>query len=64
MLVPAYVLCVRHGAGVYVGWTAASAYVVLLGLLMLRRFRAGGWRSLRVIEPGLERAAALEPVGS
>jgi MATE family multidrug resistance protein len=58
MLAPAYLLCVRLGAGVYVGWTAASAYVVLLGLLMLRRFRAGGWRSLRVIEPGPEPAVA------
>jgi MATE family multidrug resistance protein len=59
MLLPAYVLCVRLGAGVYVGWTAASAYVVLLGLLMLRRFRAGRWRALRVIESGPD--PALEP---
>jgi hypothetical protein len=30
---------------------APTAYVVLLGLLMMRRFRAGRWKSLRVIEP-------------
>ena len=29
----------------------ATLYVFLLGLLMRRRFRAGHWRSLRVIEP-------------
>jgi MATE family multidrug resistance protein len=51
MLVPAYVLCVRMGFGVYVAWSTASAYVVCLGLLMLRRFRDGRWKALRVIEP-------------
>jgi len=56
MLVPAYVCCLVLGGGVYVAWTTASAYVVLLGVLMVRRFRAGRWKSLRVIEdraPGL-----------
>jgi MATE family multidrug resistance protein len=57
MLGPGYVACVLLGGGVYVAWTAASAYVILLGLLMLRRFRQGRWKSMRVIEarpPGLE----------
>ena len=43
--------CVTLGGGVFTAWTTAAAYVVLLGVLMLRRFRAGGWKSLRVIEP-------------
>jgi len=51
MLVPAYVVCVAGHAGVYAAWTTASAYIVLLGLLMLRRFRSGRWKALRVIEP-------------
>ena len=51
MLVPAYLACVVGGAGVYAAWTTASAYVFLLGILMLRRFRKGRWRSMRVIEP-------------
>jgi MATE family multidrug resistance protein len=51
MLAPAFVLCVRLGFGVYVAWSTASAYVVLLGLLMMRRFRQGRWKALRVIEP-------------
>ena len=61
MLLPAYVSCVMGGAGVYAAWTAASAYILLLGILMLRRFRQGRWRSMRVIEPhlvDLEAAAA------
>lgn len=53
MLVPAYLFCLVGGAGVYAAWTAATAYVALIGMLMLRRFRAGRWRSLRVIEPHL-----------
>jgi MATE family multidrug resistance protein len=57
MILPAYVLCIRLGFGVYVAWSTASAYVVVLGLLMMRRFRLGRWKALRVIEPG---AASLE----
>jgi MATE family multidrug resistance protein len=59
MLIPAYVACIVFGAGVYVAWSAASAYVFFLGLLMWRRFRAGRWKTMRVIEeraPGLEQA--------
>ena len=51
MLGPAWVGCVVLGAGVYFAWTMATGYVLLLGLLMRRRFRAGHWRSMRVIEP-------------
>jgi multidrug resistance protein, MATE family len=53
MLIPAWVLCVELGLGVYAAWSTASAYVVLLGLLELRRFRQGRWRTLRIVEPGL-----------
>lgn len=52
MLIPASIGCLWLGGGLYMAWLAASAYVVLLGLLMMRRFRAGRWRILRVIEPG------------
>jgi MATE family multidrug resistance protein len=61
MLVPAYLACVVGGAGVYAAWTAASAYIFLLGILMRRRFRQGLWRSMRVIEP---QVTDLEPVAA
>jgi len=61
MLVPAYVACILRDGGVYVAWSFAALYVVLLGLLMRRRFRAGRWKSLRVIEPG---APALQAEGA
>lgn len=51
MLGPAWVGCVSLGWGVYFAWTVASGYVFFLGLLMRRRFRAGHWRTMRVIEP-------------
>jgi MATE family multidrug resistance protein len=51
MLAPAWVACVVLGAGAYFAWTMASLYVLLLGLLMRRRFRAGHWKAMRVIEP-------------
>jgi MATE family multidrug resistance protein len=52
MLLPAYVGCVLLGFGVYFAWCTVTAYVLLLGFAMFARFRAGGWRHLRVIEPG------------
>jgi multidrug resistance protein, MATE family len=57
MLGPAWVGCVVLGAGVYFAWGTASLYVLLLGLLVRRRFRAGHWKAMRVVEP---RAPALE----
>jgi len=62
MLVPAYLACEVFGAGAYVAWTTATAYVVLLGLLLLRRFRSGRWKSMRVIE-GVGTGAALVELG-
>lgn len=64
MLIPTYLLCIVLHRGLYVAWSAASLYVVCLGLLMLRRFRAGRWKQLRVIEPqppGLDTSAGPEP---
>jgi MATE family multidrug resistance protein len=51
MLVPAYVVALVNGGGVYAAWCFATLYVVLLGVLMRWRFRRGGWKSLRVVEP-------------
>ena len=36
--------------GLYWAWTFASAYVIALGFVFLFRFRAGKWKSMRVIE--------------
>jgi MATE family multidrug resistance protein len=64
MLGPAYALCMLWGYGVVVAWLTATAYVVFLGLLMLWRFRLGGWKTLRVVEhqPGDLEGALRESV--
>jgi MATE family multidrug resistance protein len=51
MLVPAGIGCLYLDRGVYFAWWMATLYVFLLGVFMRRRFRAGHWKSLRVIEP-------------
>ena len=61
MLPLTYVACVSLGAGVYTAWWAVTVYVVCLGLLMLRRFRSGRWKALRVIEAPAPPAGDAEP---
>lgn len=58
-----------YGWGLYWAWGFASAYVIALGFTFLFRFRAGKWKSMRVIERKPEpssqsdwsEAAALTP---
>ena len=50
MLLPTWWFCVRGGAGVYVAWVFASAYVLILGVVLFVRYRKGAWKNLRVIE--------------
>jgi MATE family multidrug resistance protein len=50
------------GPALHVSWCAATAYVLGIGVMMRRRFRAGAWKTLRVIEahaplPGAEAPA-------
>ncbi len=46
--------------GLYWAWAFASAYIISLALTFLLRFRAGKWKSMRVIEqaPPLDEIAA------
>ncbi|HEV8267409.1 MAG TPA: MATE family efflux transporter [Thermoanaerobaculia bacterium] len=50
LLLPAYLLCVVGNGGVLAAWSAATAYVALLGPLMLKRFLGGRWRTMSLIE--------------
>lgn len=49
MVVPSWAAW-HYGWGLYWAWTFASAYVIALGFTFLWRFRAGKWKSMRVIE--------------
>ena len=50
LVIPSYIALVLFHAGIYVGWTIASAYIILLGFAFLFRFLRGKWKSMRVIE--------------
>jgi MATE family multidrug resistance protein len=49
MVVPTWAAW-HYGWGLYWAWTFASTYVICLGFTFLFRFRAGKWKSMRVIE--------------
>jgi multidrug resistance protein, MATE family len=40
----------HYGWGLYWAWAFGSAYIIALGLTYLLRFRAGKWKTMRVIE--------------
>jgi MATE family multidrug resistance protein len=49
MVVPAWA-CWYYGWGLYWAWGFASAYIIAVGIVFLLRFRAGKWKTMRVIE--------------
>jgi MATE family multidrug resistance protein len=55
MVLPTW-LASHYGWGIAVPWTAATAYVLSMGLVFVFRFRQGKWRTMKVIE-----AAVAEP---
>ena len=52
MVVPTW-LAWRNGWGVYAAWGFATLYVFSLAICFALRFRAGRWRTMRVIEPAV-----------
>ena len=50
MIVPVFVLVEILEAGLYAAWFVVTAYICLLGLTFMLRYRQGSWRSMRVIE--------------
>ena len=47
---------VRAGGSVYWAWWFATAHIFAMAACFSLRFRTGKWKSMRVIEPGLEAA--------
>ena len=53
MVIPT-LLVVESGGTIYLAWAFASLYIILVAGCCWLRFRAGQWKMMRVIEPGLE----------
>jgi len=56
LILPTY-LVVRAGGNVYWTWWFATAHIIAMSACFYLRFRAGKWKSMRVIEPTLEASA-------
>lgn len=50
MVIPTYIL-VRRGGDILWAWIFASAYILAMAVCFAWRFRAGKWKTMRVIEP-------------
>ncbi len=50
MIVPVYLAVEVFGAGLYVAWALATAYICALGVVLMIRYRQGKWKTMRVIE--------------
>ena len=50
LVLPSYIALVVLDAGVYVGWSILTAWVIVTGFAFLTRYRGAKWKSMRVIE--------------
>jgi multidrug resistance protein, MATE family len=53
MVIPTFIV-VQTGGTFYWAWGAATAYIMAMAVCFYLRFRAGKWKSMRVIEPAVE----------
>lgn len=53
LIIPSYVVIVVFNQGIYVAWGIATAYVIILGVAFLVRYRGGKWKTMSVIERGV-----------
>lgn len=56
LILPTY-LVVQAGGSVYWTWWFATAHIIAMSACFYLRFRAGKWKTMRVIEPQLETSA-------
>ena len=56
LIIPSYIALVVFKTGIFIGWSIVTVYISSLGLGFFLRFKAGKWKSMRVIEnvtPGI-----------
>jgi MATE family multidrug resistance protein len=49
MVIPTY-LVVVNGGSIYWAWAFVTAHIIVMSVCFWLRFRAGKWKSMRVIE--------------
>jgi len=50
LVIPTYIAIELLGCGLMAGWTIASVYVIIMGVIFYMRFAGGKWKQMRVIE--------------
>lgn len=50
MVIPSYLVAQVFHLNIYIVWACATAYICMLGIVFLLRFRTGKWKTMRVIE--------------
>lgn len=68
MVLPTAIFTVYSGGNLWLSWTAATVYILVVGSGFLVRFQRGKWQSMRVIEPQValadEAVAGEVPTGA
>ena len=54
MVIPTWLVMHFYDGNVIGCWWACTAFIVVLGIGFLIRFQGGRWKSMSVIEPGLD----------
>ncbi|MCM8785628.1 MAG: MATE family efflux transporter [Candidatus Omnitrophica bacterium] len=49
-LVPLYICTFIFNHGIFVSWTIATLYVILIGFIFFIRFHKGNWKKMKIIE--------------
>jgi multidrug resistance protein, MATE family len=62
MVIPSFVALTYFDAGLFVLWGFICAFIIVMGMVFFLRFRAGKWKSMRVIEqaPVVEKGEEAE----
>ncbi|MFH0976812.1 MAG: MATE family efflux transporter [Spirochaetota bacterium] len=50
LIIPSYIALEIFNLGIFSGWSIASFYIAVLGIVFFVRFLGGKWKSMRVIE--------------
>lgn len=53
MVLPTWLYTKYYGGSLTFSWSACTAYIMLIGIAMMLRFKSGKWKSMKVIEDSI-----------